>query len=102
MQPYPIHISKEKFDDEMNLLLITEQKTTYHNGKATDEDKKMGNIEESWGKDTYSYRKQLMKHISHLSKILTNSCIIKRTQGKETLLYVSSTTIFKFGSVNQA
>lgn len=49
MQPYPIHISKQKFDDEMNLLLITEQKTTYHNGKAKDEDKKMGNIEESWG-----------------------------------------------------
>ena len=73
MQLYPIHISKEKFDGEMNLLLITEQKTTYHNGNATDEDKKMGNIEESWCKDAYSYRKQLMKH---------NSCIIRRNTRK--------------------
>ena len=39
MQPYPIYISKEK-NDEMNLLLITEQKKAYHNGKATEEDKK--------------------------------------------------------------
>lgn len=66
----------------MNLLLITEQKTTYHNGKATEEDKKMGNIEDSWGKDAYSYGKQLMKHISYLSKILTNSCIIRRNTRK--------------------
>ena len=41
MQPYPIYISKEK-NDEMNLLLITGQKITYHDGKATEEDKKEG------------------------------------------------------------
>ena len=41
MQPYPIYISIEK-NDEMNLLLITEQKITYHDGKATEEDKKEG------------------------------------------------------------
>ena len=33
MQPYPIYISKEK-NDEMNLLLITEQKTNVSRWKS--------------------------------------------------------------------
>ena len=29
-QPFPIHISKEKYDDCMNLLLITEETKTHY------------------------------------------------------------------------
>ena len=34
MQLYPIHISKEKFDDEMNRLLITEKKNNVSQWKS--------------------------------------------------------------------
>ena len=30
MQPYPIYISKEKFEDQMNLLLITEGENRHY------------------------------------------------------------------------
>ena len=41
-------ISKEPFDDQMNLLLITKQETTHHFGKPADKDKEECEIKESF------------------------------------------------------
>lgn len=53
----------------MNLLLITEQKITYHDGKATEEDKKEGIQKNRGVRMVINTIKQIMKHISYLSKL---------------------------------
>ena len=54
-QPYPVHVSKEKFEDKMNLLLITGEGQELVIGKPSNEDLSAGLVLQTFSKRNDSF-----------------------------------------------
>ena len=74
-QPYPIYISKEKFEDTMNLLLITGETEELIMGKPTNEDWNAGLVLKTFQEENSYLRKTFAKHyvlIKDFNKFMYN------------------------------
>ena len=54
-QPYPVYVSKEKFEDQMNLLLITGEGEELVIGKPSNEDLSAGLVLQTFSKRNDSF-----------------------------------------------
>ena len=83
-QPYPVYVSKEKYEDHMNLLLITGESEEFQFGKPSDEDYRLGLVTQTFtdvdGRD--SFRKKV--HTDHYTLIKDfNQFMYNQTKHKE-------------------
>ena len=83
-QPYPVYVSKEKYEDHMNLLLITGESEEFQFGKPSNEDYRLGLVTQTFtdvdGRD--SFRKKV--HTDHYTLIKDfNQFMYNQTKHKE-------------------
>ena len=79
-QPYPIYVSKEKFDDQMNLLLITGESEELVMGKPTNEDLSAGLVLQTFSKSNNSFEDDDEdddeEHCSYMRKTYGNHYVL--------------------------
>jgi len=104
-QPFPIYVSKEKFEDHMELLLITGEGEEVIMGNPSIEDLSAGLVLQTFSKRNNSFEDDNdddEEHCSYMRKTYVNHYVLIKAQRKKTLLYVLSSVFQLRTNINKS